>query len=294
MLKIVIFVLHMLFFYNTAFAAPEHLTVATLNIKFYGRSITPSQQQDTGYSDDIRDEALKTYINNFLSNADIITFQEITDVNGFKKNVLNPEFTCQTYSHKDPKHLSVLLCYKEEKYDFIKVDWDDNYAIEKATVGRNIRPIIHGLLANKSGEILTYIAAVHLKASKQYSSVRKKQMEILAEDLTKLNSDIPVLVLGDFNTHNTDLVDFKNIFNESNIDIDRVINTNKYTFRVPTYKNKFDYIWTSRHFYLESPIQTSGICRDDTANFDEYTSVEKYNQEISDHCYLKAEFILER
>jgi len=274
-------------------ANASEITVATLNIKFYGYDLSSESNLTNGYTDP-RNRSLRKYIIKNLGDADVITFQEIVDVTAFKKKVLKNSFRCRTYNHENKDHLHVLICYKK-KYRLSKPFDDDNYIIEESTLGRRIRPVLHGILTEVStGKKVAYIAAVHLKANEYSSETRKKQIKIISKKMRANAGNLPKIIMGDFNTHGSDVAKFNRIFRSSRLGLRHITNPNRYTYRVPEYNSKLDHFWVNpSKIELQGTVKTSRICNDGSSPTGDYSSVASYNRNISDHCFLKAKFKLQ-
>lgn len=273
---------------NLTFSAPKKntISVATLNIKLYGYDVKTGKT-----APDIRHDSLKKYISKNLLKTDVITFQEIINKRDFVKNVLNHKYKCRSYSHEGRSHMHVMMCYKPQ-YRFVKADSDSNYIIEAASQGRWLRPAVHGYLTNKNGKKLAYIIAVHLKASPHETELKQKQFKEILNQMATEGSDVPAVVLGDFNSYNNDIKVFETLAQRKGIPIKHLDNINPYTFRNKNSKAKLDHIWVSPGLKHKGEIKTGKICdikEQTTINRDD---IKKYNGEISDHCYLKASLTL--
>lgn len=294
----------------TVFLLPEALlareiSVASFNIRWYGRELhgaIPSPEPDS------RNDFLADYIATNLASADVIAFAEIVDKEGFERDVLRGVRTCQSYDQKSQGHQHVMICYKKD-LKFITANIDGDFIIEEATLGRRLRPIVHGVLVDGNGKQLAYIAAVHLKANPGETATRLQQIGILAEKMRGLAKDLPAIVVGDFNTHDNDVADITQSFADAGLQMRNIYNANEATFRTPSLMSKLDHFWVNQAVSSSSPIITSWICRKQShemecsrqsgargcrqrllANSDEYQSVEEYNAKISDHCFIQSSF----
>jgi endonuclease/exonuclease/phosphatase family metal-dependent hydrolase len=182
-----------------------------------------------------------------------------------------------------------MICYSSD-YSFVTPPYDDNYIIEDSTVGRRIRPIVHGILEDQNGQSVAYIAAVHLKATPDGAEVRLQQIKVLATYLAKLDRRLPVVILGDFNTFGDDTEVYADEFSKESLGIRNVYNPNAVTFITPRSKGKFDHIWINRGLSEASPIATSEVCRTSMRAVPTPSPVAEYNREISDHCFVRAKF----
>jgi hypothetical protein len=263
------------------------LTVSTLNIKFYGFQKNKISTKKNLL--DPRNESLKHYIAQNLIKSDIISFEEIIDVENFISKVVPQNFKCQSYTRKRKSHLHVVVCY-QSKYQFLIPGNDTNHIIESTTLGRNLRPVVHGVLATKTGKPLAYLAAVHLKASKPHSATRNKQVTILAQFMKTLPKGLDKIIVGDFNTHGNDISSFNRILNHANLSMRHLSNKNRYTYRSNRFNSKLDHYWVSSTLKQTRNISTSRICNDTISPMGRYADVAEYNKEISDHCFLKANF----
>lgn len=258
-----------------AFARAGQLRVSTFNIRWYG--LGGSKQGEP--VDERRDESLRVFIDKALGKSDVIVFQEIVDVARLKRKVLGAKYKCASYAHDDPKHQHVAVCYKE-KYVLAREEGSRSYIFKEMALG-TLRPAVLGLLRTTDGEPVAHLIGIHLKSSPGFSEVRRKQAELLSEHLRHLGDKIPMVLLGDFNSYDTqdgsDELKFEEIFARNGLK--HVRNKHAFTYNSVRYKGRFDHIWASHFAHPESDVEVLGPC-----NSDDEQSVEKYNHAISDHC----------
>jgi hypothetical protein len=266
----------------------KELSVASLNIRFYGRELDASQQTE---GSDSRDSYLADYIEENLASADVIAFEEIVKEEDFINNVLKNRWTCQGYENSNRGHQHVLICYKKE-YKFIPPNFDSDFIIQEATLGRKIRPIVHGILTDLNGKHLAYIAAVHLKANADQSELRMQQIQVLADKMQDLEPRLPAIVVGDFNTSGNDVEDFTEVFQKAGLRRRIGYNPKDATIKTPDFQGKFDHFWVNTAASVSQTVTTSQICLNGSERQLEYDSIEEYNQRISDHCYIKSSFLI--
>lgn len=270
---------------NAGFALSAQLKVSSFNIRFYGNSLS----EDSDKVKDGRDSYIKDFLTkeNILT-SDVIVFEEIVDKEALVGNVLGNEFNCTSYDVRNAGHQHVMVCHKPE-YKFEKAADDDNFILEDVTLGKNLRPAVHGLLKNQKGQTLAHLVGVHLKAMPNESSTRERQMQVIAGYLNKQDKNTPIIMTGDFNSFEDDADNFTKILNLKGNDMAEVENPSPYTFQDGKYRNKLDRIWASDEVKVISKIEVKGPCNNRSPGEGSgYGNVAYYNKNISDHCPITA------
>jgi len=206
----------------------ETFKITTFNVRNFG----------TGgnfgwlFRDEFRQNTLREFVLTHLSDSDVIVFEEILAPDMLQES-LNGLMKCHTYQDPEPKHLHVVLCHQPQ-YDFKPLASDpdfkldsvkESYALDlkKTTDAAGVsefslepsktkdqsgkllsargRPALHGMLLDADGLILSYVIGVHLKSSPDGFYRRVAQAKEIAKDLKAVGSDIPVILLGDFNIY---------------------------------------------------------------------------------------------
>ncbi len=248
----------------SAVAAPRRtLSVSYMNIEWFGLR---------------QDEARSGKIARFFTDndlwADVMVFEEIVDVNRLKDEVLAGRYNCQSYSNRDAKHQHVVVCY-EKSFTFSKASDDDNYTLEDVQMN-TLRPAVHGILKDASGNRLLHVVGVHLKAMPDKSDVRRQQVQMISDYLTGRDDGEPAIVVGDFNSYADDEAAFSDIFGDT---LKPVSLREAYTYRTAQYRNKFDLAFVSPEISSGVTERVAGPCNGGTA-----AQVAQYNQDVSDHC----------
>lgn len=260
------------------------LRVATFNLRWYGLD----GDLFGSFGSESRTETLRAFIDEHLSERDVIVFQEVVDFDLFTSELMFDR-ECVTYDGFSGKHQRVVVCH-DERLTFWPLDEDGDFALEELNTGF-LRPGVMGRLATDGGTPLVDIVGVHLKANEHSTERRLEQAEILAEQLADLraSSPWPLMAIGDFNTHQAihtglDLDD--------EITLSEILEADDLVTRVPlpvdnTYREKdgtafrLDQAWVSPTFEIES-VQVPGACNLDFET--QESDIARYVDEISDHC----------
>ncbi len=263
----------------------RNITITTFNIKLYGIGGEWAGTPE----DEYRDPWLQEFLGQVGFNSDVILFQEIVDVNRLQ-NLMGTNYNCLSYFHPRPKHQKVALCHKTT-FGFVKEVIDDNFIIEEVALGK-YRPALWGVLTDNKKIPLMHIVGVHLKARPSSAAKRDKQMEIISKKIGELNDQLPIIVLGDFNSF--DQTGDEQMIQEwlrphSLIPMEIEGNNTYITWQ---YQNKFDHIFASESLTPIRPVQISGPCNNETLKGIRFNDVPFYNRFISDHCPLSISFIL--
>jgi hypothetical protein len=272
------------------------LKMTTFNLRWYGLGGKQSGRPEDEYRAPWLAEYMKSEESGKVADSDVISFQEVIDVNGVKKIMRN--HNCISYDHPSPTHQHVVLCAKKP-LDWVIDGGDDNFAWEEVALpGGKLRPALHAYLSGPSKTIIAHIVAVHLKAGSEFSSLRTKQAKILSYLMdTKLNDGKPVILLGDFNTHiakytgqekdDADLL--SEVFKASALNFYHVPNKSP-TYRTERSSMLVDHFWHSQNAHIWSSIFIPEVC-DPSAEprQDRYSKISFYNRYVSDHCPVTNE-----
>jgi len=292
--------------FTSLFLTPVHvqaktrLNVVTFNIRWYGLG-----GDFSGTGSEYRDPSIREFITTYLSNADLILFEEIVDVRRFYNNVIRDFMNCITYDHPSSKHQHVVLCYKKD-FKFIKEPDDKNYALESVAFNSDrYRPALHGILVHQSGRALAHVIGLHLKAYPEKTDVRLQQTAILAKRLNELGNRLPVIVLGDMNSHSpsengqykNDYELMQDVFDRNHAGVMRVPN-NYPTFRNDQQQHILDHVWVSYGVSVPQKPWVFKACWDQRrtvqtrASSRNYENLAYYNRYVSDHCPLAMTLLL--
>ena len=235
--------------------------------------------------EETRDADLTKFLKKYgYMDHDIIVFQEIVDIIRLKENVLQNKFKCRSYFHRDTKHLHVVVCYKPE-FTFSR-DRDDNYELESVKVGSTrLRPAVHGIIKLRSHELVRIIG-VHLKASPQNSERRLRQIEQIASHMDRVDTAIPTVITGDFNSFHDDIEVFSDIFGDFNMS--HVPHLDEFTFQSDRYKNQLDHFWASDEISQTSMTDTFNTCSNAGNEGRGVTNRPYFNRRLSDHCPIST------
>lgn len=264
-----------LFFSLTAAAQslPTDISITTFNIKYYGLN----GDHDGEPGSEVRDNKIKAHLNKYELWSDVIVFQEIVDVPGLK-SLMGSDYLCRSYDNEDPRHQHVVICHKK-KFAFAMAPDDDNYILDDVALGR-YRPVVHGVLTYRKIPLL-HIMGVHLKAQPNRSDVRTEQTNIIAQYLANRQNEEPVVIIGDFNTHNDDATVMTNIYRQDDVNLVQINVPQQYTYRVPRHGAKLDRVWVSRDLRVSQKPKVAGPCNSVATDTD---PIKIYNTEVSDHC----------
>jgi len=249
----------------------EPISITTFNVKFYGSSQVA----------DPRDSNIRDFFSLEGIDADVYAFEEIIDVNGLEKNLLQNRYKCHSYNHNNRGHQHVVICVRHGLTFKIAYD-DDNYAYENVALAR-LRPAVHGILVNAHGRELAHIVAVHLKAMPNDSPIRIEQVRLLAENLSNRGDELPLILLGDLNSYGNDIETFTGLFDESGVNL-WPLEMPYYTYRTSRYKSVFDWVMVSNSIEQLAPVKVSGPCNDSWESGTAFDNLSYFNQNVSDHC----------
>ena len=211
---------------------------------------------------------------------------KIVDVNRFTQNVIAASRRCTSYDSADPKHQHVVVCVKPI-LNFEKLHSDTNFTVESVAMGF-LRPAVNGVIkVASSGQAIAYLAAVHLKAEPDSASTRKSQIANLAAHIkNNVDAEMPIVILGDFNTLDVEPLEFQGLFDDAKLDIAEVPNENEFTFNDVRRHKKFDRVWVSNSIDVVQQPAVLGPCNNDSNESADV--IRKYNKTVSDHCAVKV------
>jgi endonuclease/exonuclease/phosphatase family metal-dependent hydrolase len=255
----------------SAGALAEPVSITTMNIEFYGQNRTS----------DSRDATIREFFTLAETYSDVFAFEEIVDVPGLERNLLQNRYKCHSYNHSNRGHQHVVICVRNG-FTFVVAKDDNNYTYENVALA-NLRPAVHGILKNSSGRELAHIVAVHLKAMPNEGATRSQQVKLLANNLNNRGDDLPVVFLGDMNSYNNDVENFTEIFSENDVSL-APLEMPFYTYRTSRYQSVFDWIMVTDDVDNATPVQVSGPCNDSWSSGTAFDDLAYYNQKVSDHC----------
>ena len=276
---------------TSSFAAEETLspkkrfTITTLNIKWYGNK-----------AKEPRDKTLKKFIREKLSYSDGILFQEIVDVERLKTKVMGKDYNCYNYAINNAGHQSVVLCLKKD-FRLVKESDDNNWQVDDVAYSNGARPALSGLIEDRKGRGMLHVLGVHLKAFPEKTDVRLMQTDHLAERIDTYPDDLPVVVLGDFNSHtkgkNKKKRDDKflilDILDEVGMDLVDLGERNTWTSK--SNRAQLDQIYLSSDIRTLADARIDGPCNNDRNqdNAKDFENLEYYLKNVSDHCPVTLE-----
>jgi hypothetical protein len=272
------------------------VNITTFNLKWFGIGGDPNQPQS-----EYRIKYVKNFIETYLKFTNVFVFEEIVVVSDIPK-ILPKGWSCVSYMHPQPQHQKVVVC-GAPGVQLAKVSFDNNYTIEEAQAGHpNLRPAMRiDVIEQKSKRNLLTLVGVHLKAMPNETELRIKQAVEISKDLAKIPANRPIVITGDMNTFTKDETklpedDTKLIlkgFNSSAKGILQVPHKpNTYTFRSPQYRNQLD------HFYVRGALRVTAIPEvfplcSATQNGSGYMNFEFYYKNVSDHCPVTMQIVVQ-
>ncbi len=252
-------------------------TITTLNIKWYGNN-----------GEERRDASLKKFIKETLETSDGILFQEIVGIKRLKSKVMGANYNCYNYEHSNRGHQSVVLCLKKKYTLSIESD-DDNWQVDDVSYGSNgARPALSGLIKDDKGRELFHVLGVHLKAFPNKTDVRLMQTEHLADRIETYPDRLPVVLLGDFNSHikektrkaQDDKFLMLDILDDAGMELVDLGASNTWTSK--SKRAQLDQIYVSDGVQIIGSPRIDGACNVDQPKGSK--DVENYLKNISDHC----------
>lgn len=250
---------------------PE-LTITSFNIAWFGLLGTPNNELGS----ETRQPAIRKFMTDNQLWSDVLVFEEIVDVALLRREVVPANYNCISYENRDIKHQHVVLCGKAP-LTLSKASDDTNFILEDVSLG-NKRPAVHALVLAQNGQLLAHVIAVHLKASPDFSATRLQQTALIGEYLKSGDPHMPLVVVGDFNTHGTDTEDMLASYGQRGINFVDVALDGENTFRNRSFAHQFDRFFV-RGLVPSGLAKVSGPCNDSDAAL-----VSDYNRAVSDHC----------
>jgi endonuclease/exonuclease/phosphatase family metal-dependent hydrolase len=265
----------------------RELRIATFNIRWYGLD----GDLFNAFGTESRHDSIRAFMREHLAAHDVVVFQEIVDLELFEEEIM-PDHTCVTYDGFTGKHQHVMLCHTDA-LAFVPEDDDEDFALEALNLG-GLRPGLHGKLVAADGDPLAHVVAVHLKAKEDSTEKRLEQAAILSARLDVLaakNDGLPVVLIGDFNTHRADVTgraeNDEALLAEILEKDDRVHRVEQGV--VHTYREKngigfrLDQAWLSPDITV-TDVAVPGPCNVDFAT--DPNAIVEYYDTVSDHCPL--------
>jgi endonuclease/exonuclease/phosphatase family metal-dependent hydrolase len=263
----------------------RELKIATFNIRWFGLNGDLNGSIGT----ETRVESVRRFIDEHLGDRDVLVFQEIVDVELFTTEVMFDR-TCTTYEGFTGKHQHVMLCHSPE-LTFVREDDDTDFALQSLNLG-GLRPGLHGKLVDAQGEPVAHVVAVHLKAKEDSTAKRLQQAEILSDRLDTLadrDDGLPVILIGDFNTHRADVTFLPQ---NDEVLLGEILEAGSRVRRVDqgvthTYRERdgvgfrLDQAWLSPQIDVED-VHVPGPCNLDFAT--QGDDIVEYYDTVSDHC----------
>jgi endonuclease/exonuclease/phosphatase family metal-dependent hydrolase len=251
-----------------------NLTFTMFNIKYYGLN----GDHDGTQGSETRNAAIKDHLTRNNLWTDVMAFEEIVDVRALKRDITGERYSCESYDHNDSRHQHVVLCVRSG-LRLVVADDDDNFTLENVQMER-YRPAVHGIVETNDGERLAHVIAVHLKAQPNMSDVRIEQTHMIADYIYDREDALPVVLLGDVNTHGNDHELMSNILDDYGVDMFEVENPATSTFRTPGNASKLDRMWVTEGVRVVEEPRTYGPCTGDGWT----GTITDYNRKVSDHC----------
>jgi len=267
------------------------LRIATFNIRWFGLD----GDLFGTIGSESRIETVRGFIDEHLADHEVIVFQEIVDLDLFEHELMSDR-TCITYDGFSGKHQHVMLCHTDD-VTFVREEDDTDFALESLNPGR-LRPGVHGTLVDDDGIPLAHVVAVHLKAKEDSTETRLEQARILADRLDVLaakDDGIPVMLIGDFNTHRTDVTGLAQSDEALVAEIlgERVQRVEQGV--VHTYRERNGVGFRLDQAFLSPEIAVEHVAVPGPCNFDfatQQAEIVRYYDEVSDHCPLSLQLTL--
>jgi endonuclease/exonuclease/phosphatase family metal-dependent hydrolase len=257
-----------------------NLNLATFNIRCFGFDGNYQSQNKSEH----RLANLQQFIFVNFSDCDILILQEIMDLSILNK-ILPSHYKIYHYSHNYPRHMYVVFACKPE-FHFEDIKIVPNTALDTT----KSRPILYGKLM-KQDQFLTHVFGVHLKSGYEHTSKRILQIQTLKEYIDSFNESDPIIIAGDFNSHNKektrqnkdDLYYLREILSKKNITHHQ---HNQKTYILPFSESELDHFWTKN-------TSVDDIQVFDPTLYAEQNTIKKYYDEISDHLPVKIKLQLQ-
>lgn len=290
-------VLASLFVQSSAHATTE-LQITTFNIRWFGVRYDDPRGPNPKPIDPKAIKARAEIVRDFLEKAvdphDVITFEEVVDVN-LLKSVLPTGWTCMSYSTPNKSHQHVAIC-ASPKYQLLKVPYDNNSTIEAvATDPQWSRPAVRVDLADLKGNRLLRMVGVHFKAMPGFSRERIRQMGAIATDLSQ-GPKVPTIILGDMNTFETDETRLKQddiellgtALAQKDPTFTYLSHSVPYTFRSPQHRSQFDQMFVNNGVRVIKAPKVFAVCSATRNAASGYMNFDYYYKNVSDHCPVQV------
>ncbi len=262
--------------------AGTELRISTFNIRWFGLD----GDLFGSFGSESRVDTVRAFIDEHLSDRDVLVFQEIVDKELFFTEVV-PEYTCVSYDGRAGKHQHIAVCHTDA-YEYRAPVDDDNFTLEEINTSGFLRPAVHGTIYTAAGEPVSHLLAVHLKANEQSTERRIEQAEILqarAEALYEA-SDLPVIMIGDFNTHFA--VDTERDENDEDVLEDILYPLSRVRLPVEyTYQEKGGKTRRLDHAFVSPGVSVLQVVSPGPCDLDRdihLPQIETYYDTLSDHC----------
>ncbi len=258
----------------------KNLEITTLNIRCFGFD----GDYFSKYKSESRIKSIKKFVDKYYASTDVFILQEIMDLS-IVNLILPVGFKFYHYKHDFNRHMFVVLACKNE-FSFVDVHTIANTAIDTT----KSRPVLYGKLTQNETPLL-HVLGLHLKSGFDHTDKRIYQCEQIQKFISGLDSTLPVVIGGDFNSHfktrtkkkQDDLEFLKEVFKDTLTLADH----NKATYVLPTENAHLDHFWT-RDLRLDS------VSVFDLNAYSEGNSLKNYYNEISDHLPVGLKVTINR
>lgn len=270
-------------------ANAKDFKISTFNVEWYGLGGNMNGKA----ADEKRDANLKALVTKSLQGSDVIVFQEVIDVKRLESKVVPSGWNCKTYPHSEKLHQHVVACV-DPTLKLMREPSDNNDIIDEvADIGGKARPALHFIVADQKNTPLFRIIGVHLKAFPQEFKKRENQAKAIATYLKKLNSDLPVILTGDFNTFDSketgNRVDDATLLSATLEKAKLTEVSGEFnTYKTLKHANHFDRFWVSDSL-LVGDLHVLKYCQLDEQLPADAKKITWYNENISDHCPVSLE-----
>jgi len=271
------------------------LKVSSFNIEWFGYGGRNPLRERVTFDDEFRDSSIRDYMDRTIMDSDVIILQEIVNFNRFRSRIIGDEMNCRTYEHSTRYHQHVVLCHKSW-LRFVKVPGDRNFKLEAVAINpAKSRPALWGMLEDNDRNPLAYVIGVHLKAYPSETATRLRQIRAMSRAIEDLESDLPVIIAGDFNSHfardsgqrQDDDQLFNRIFEDYLLGLRQISNRYRRTYVDRDRTFKLDRIWISENVATEGNIKVYSPCGSNRVG-GRFDGVAYYERNVSDHCPISA------
>lgn len=238
------------------------LTVTSLNLQWFGRGGEIEGEK----ADEYRQKYFQELIQLQLSSTDVFVFQEVVNVPMLAE--ILPQWKCESYEPGNLRHQHVAVCARSN------ISFRSS-TIESVRLGQpGLRPALRADFVVQGKKIS--VIGIHLKAGPEDSAIRFKQVNALRQ---AVGAD-PVVVIGDFNTFETDSEEVQKIFGPEFVQSGG---------ELPTYLGFsgriFDRVW-ARSLSLQN-FKLSGPCAPIPGS-QRLSRRSFYSRFVSDHCPISV------